>query len=205
MNLEQINRDLADVSPEEVIRWVKAQNKKTLLTTNFGPNEAAIISATYAVMPGAQVVWIDSGYALKATYRFAQQVIEQFSLNIDVVTPKVSSARRDAVMGGIPMVDQPEHEEFTQQFKLEPFKRAMAEHKPEVWLTAIRKSQTEFRQGLDIVTVGADGVIKVAPFYHFSDEDMAKYLADNDLPNEENYYDPTKALANRECGLHTLS
>lgn len=203
MNLEQVNQDLANASPEEIISWAKSLDKKTILTTNFGPNEAAIINATYQVMPGAQVVWIDSGYALKATYKFAQQVIDQFKLNIDVYTPKVSAARRDAVMGGIPMVDQPEHEEFTEQFKLEPFGRAMKEHQPEVWLTAIRKSQTAFRADLDIVTLGGNGVVKVAPFYHFSDEDMAKYLADNNLPNEENYYDPTKALANRECGLHT--
>jgi phosphoadenosine phosphosulfate reductase len=79
----------------------------------------------------------------------------------------------------------------------------MAEHQPELWLTAIRKSQTAFRQDLDIVTVGVDGVIKVAPFFHFSDDDMARYLTDNNLPNEDSYYDPTKALANRECGLHT--
>ena len=29
------------------------------------------------------------------------------------------------------------------------------------------------------------------------------YLKKYDLPNEHNYFDPTKVLANRECGLHS--
>ena len=28
------------------------------------------------------------------------------------------------------------------------------------------------------------------------------YLEENNLPNEFKYFDPTKALENRECGLH---
>jgi len=203
MNLEEVNQQLANASPAEIVKWSLSLGKKAVLTTNFGPNEATIIHAVCQQAADTQVLWIDSGYALKLTYQFAAKVIEQFALNIDVFTPKVSAARRDAVMGGIPMVDEPAHEEFTQQFKLEPFKRAMAEHKPELWFTNIRKSQTEFRQSMDIVTVGGDGVIKVAPFFHYSDEQMAEYLVEHDLPNEESYYDPTKALANRECGLHT--
>lgn len=203
MNLDAINQELANAAPSAIVEWALALAKKNLLTTNFGPNEAAILHAVYQQDPSTQVVWIDSGYALKATYQFAETLIKHFDLNLDVFTPKVSAARRDAVMGGIPMVDQPEHEAFTQQFKLEPFQRAMAHYQPEVWFTNLRKSQTEFRQSMDIVTLSNDGVIKVAPFFHFDDEQIAQYLADNNLPNEENYYDPTKALANRECGLHT--
>ena len=29
------------------------------------------------------------------------------------------------------------------------------------------------------------------------------YLKDHGLPNENDYYDPTKVHGNRECGLHT--
>ena len=31
---------------------------------------------------------------------------------------------------------------------------------------------------------------------------LAAYLKENKLPNEFKYFDPTKALENRECGLH---
>ena len=34
------------------------------------------------------------------------------------------------------------------------------------------------------------------------DVDLDKYMEENKLPNEFKYFDPTKALENRECGLH---
>ena len=37
---------------------------------------------------------------------------------------------------------------------------------------------------------------------HNTKEDLDKYLEENKLPNEFKYFDPTKALENRECGLH---
>lgn len=203
MDLQAVNEELAKATPAQIVEWALGLGKKSILTTNFGPGEASIIHAVCSQAPQLPVVWIDSGYALKATYQFADKVIKRFNLNLDVYTPKVSAARRDAVMGGIPMVDEPEHAEFTEQFKLEPFQRAMREHQPQVWFTNLRKHQTALRQTLDVVSVSSDGVIKVSPFFHFSDEDLAEYLQKNDLPDEVNYYDPTKALANRECGLHT--
>jgi phosphoadenosine phosphosulfate reductase len=85
---------------------------------------------------------------------------------------------------------------------LEPFRRAMAEMQPDVWFTNLRKGQTALRDSLDIVSLGADGVLKVSPFYHWSDADLDGYLSAHGLENELNYFDPTKVLDNRECGLH---
>ena len=75
-------------------------------------------------------------------------------------------------------------------------------HQPDVWFTNLRKGQTAFRDSIDIVSQGKDGVLKVSPFYNWSDEELDVYLKQHQLPNEFNYYDPTKQLENRECGLH---
>jgi phosphoadenosine phosphosulfate reductase len=103
---------------------------------------------------------------------------------------------------GIPHIEDPKHQLFTEQVKLEPFKRAMGTHQPDVWFTNLRKGQTAFRNSIGVVSRSADGVLKVSPFYHFSDEELDQYLKDHRLPNEFNYFDPTKQLDNRECGLH---
>lgn len=103
---------------------------------------------------------------------------------------------------GIPQIEDPMHKVFTEQVKLEPFKRAMAEHQPDLWFTNLRKGQTAFRDSIDIVSQGADGVLKVSPFYNWSDEQLDAYNEENGIPNEFKYFDPTKVLGNRECGLH---
>ena len=115
--------------------------------------------------------------------------------------PKQSTAHRDATIG-IPSIDDPLHKLFTEQVKLEPFNRAMQEHKPDVWFTNLRKGQTAFRNSIGVVSLSKDGILKVSPFYNWTDEALDAYLEERNLPNEFKYFDPTKVLKNRECGLH---
>jgi phosphoadenosine phosphosulfate reductase len=78
----------------------------------------------------------------------------------------------------------------------------MAEHQPDVWFTNLRKGQTAFRNSIDVVSQSKDGIVKVSPFYNWSDEELDAYLEERELPNEFTYFDPTKVESNRECGLH---
>lgn len=205
LDLAKANQQLASGSAQEVVEWALGLGGKTLVTTNFGPQEAVLLHMVKQVSPSTQVLWIDSGYNMPQTYEFADKVIKQLDLNIVVYTPTVSAARRDAIMGGIPTIDDPAHAEFTEQFKLEPFKRAMTELAPEIWLTALRREQSQLRQQMDTVAHGPNGIIKVSPLLDWSLDDMQTYLAQHGLPDEVRYFDPTKAEAGRECGLHTLA
>ena len=203
LDLQAANHYLDQRSADEIVRWALERSQRPLVTTNFRPYEAVILHLITQVKPEIQVLWVDSGYNTSATYRFAESLIERLDLNIVTYIPQVSSARRNVLMGGIPDVDDPQHEEFTRQVKLEPFQRALSELKPDLWFNAIRKDQTEFRQSLDVVSQSRDAVLKVAPLVHWSEADLEAYLERFALPNELDYFDPTKALETRECGLHT--
>jgi phosphoadenosine phosphosulfate reductase len=201
MDIQKINASLKDKSPEEIVTWAIQQAKKPVITTNFRPYEVAILHLTTSILPNLDVVWCDTGYNTSATYRHAKELIEKLKLNIHIYVPEQSVGYRNVVLG-IPEMDTPEHKIFSDQVKLEPFKRAMNIHSPDVWFTNLRKGQTVFRDGIDIVSQGKDGVLKVSPFYNYSDEELDSYLEKHELPNENNYYDPTKVLENRECGIH---
>ncbi len=203
-SLSDINQVLKTQSPIEIIRWAIERAKRPIVTTNFGPHEAAILHMAVQVKPDIDVICVDTGYNTDATYRFAQNVIERLSLNIHYFSPRVTRQRREVVFGGVPSIDDEKaHDEFTREVKLEPFSRAMSEFNPDVWLTAIRKEQTPFRDSLDIVSRDiATDCLKVAPLFYWSELDLEEYLVENDLPIEEDYFDPTKVLKNRECGLH---
>lgn len=200
-NIEEINSSLRGKSPKEIIEWAISVAEKPVVTTNFRPYEAVILHATSQVKKDLKVIWCDTGYNTPNTYRHADEVIEKLDLNIHLYVPKQSVGYRDVVLG-VPSVDDPKHKIFTEQVKLEPFNRAMEEHQPDVWFTNLRKGQTAFRDSIDIVSLSASGVLKVSPFYNWSDEQLDAYLEENKLPNEFKYFDPTKVLENRECGLH---
>jgi len=202
LNLEKINKELSTKSPEEIIKWAVGIAKSPLVTTNFRPYEIAILYACTQVRKDIKVVWCDTGYNTPNTYKHADEVINKLQLNVHLYVPKQTSAYRDAIMG-IPQIEDPKHQLFTEQVKLEPFNRAMQEHKPDVWFTNLRKGQTAFRNSIDIVSQSKDGTVKVSPFYNWTDEELDTYLEERNLPNEFTYFDPTKVLENRECGLHS--
>ena len=201
MDIEKINIELATKTPLEIVQWAITNAQTPVVTTNFRPYESAILHLVTTVNPSIKVIWCDTGYNTSSTYKHAEELTKLLALDIQLYIPKQTAAHRDVVLG-IPQVEDPKHRLFTEQVKLEPFKRAMTEHCPDVWFTNLRKGQTAFRDSIDVLSKSADGVLKISPFYHYSDADLDQYIADHQLPNEFNYFDPTKQLDNRECGLH---
>ncbi len=200
MNIKEINHNLSSLSPTEIIEWALSTSTMPVLTTNFRPYEVCILHAVTQVSPDIDILWCDTGYNTRQTYKHALQVIDLLGLNIHTYVPKQSRAYRDVVLG-IPEVDTPEHDLFTRQVKLEPFERAMADFNPDLWFTNLRKGQTVLRDSLDIVS-GSQQLLKVSPFYHYTDAMLDEYVQKYKLPNEFTYFDPTKVIGNRECGLH---
>ncbi|MEM5538729.1 MULTISPECIES: phosphoadenosine phosphosulfate reductase family protein [unclassified Olleya] len=201
IDIDSINQKLKDKTPQEIVNWAIGIAKNPLVTTNFRPYEAAILHLVSNQKKDIKVIWCDTGYNTPNTYKHAESVINTLNLNVKLYVPKQTVAHRDVVLG-IPDVNDPNHKLFTEQVKLEPFTRAFLEHKPDVWFTNLRKGQTAFRDSIDVVSVDKNGVIKVSPFYNFTDESLDAYLEKHQLPNEFKYFDPTKVLGNRECGLH---
>lgn len=200
--IENLNIQFKGIPPGEIISWAIKNAQNAVITTNFRPYEVAILNAVVDVKKDIPVIWCDTGYNTPNTYKHAERLIERLDLNIDLYVPKQTSSHRDSVMG-IPNMEDSRHAAFTEQVKLEPFRRAMAIHQPDVWFTNLRKGQTAHRDTLDILSLSKDGVLKVSPFYHWSDIQLDVYLKERNLPNEHHYFDPTKVLENRECGLHS--
>lgn len=200
-NLELWNAEFREKQPEAIIAHALKIADNPVLTTNFRPYEVALIKAVSQLQVNIPVIWCDTGYNTRYTYQHAESLIATMQLQVHRYVPRRTAAHRDAIMG-IPGLDDPRHAQFTEEVKLEPFRRAMKEHRPDCWFTNLRKGQTAHRDSLDIFNLTQEGVLKVSPFYHWSDKALDAWLEAHDLPNEHRYYDPTKVLSDRECGLH---
>ena len=206
IDLNSANAALRGASANAIVEWALALGKPTIATTSMGRNAAVMLHLVSSVDAGVPTVWVDTGYNLRDTYVVAERLIRDLALDMRVYSPLMTSERRNAIMGGIPTVDEEErHREFTRQVKLEPFARALADLQPEVWLTGIRREETEHRKSLDIVSVDDRGILKVAPLFYWSEQDVEDYMAMHQLPTCRHYFDPTKVHDGRECGLHTAA
>lgn len=201
LNIDAINEQYGN-DPEALTRWALSLGKRAICTTNFRPFEAVILHMVTQAQPDIPIVWMDSGYNTEATYRFADDVAKRLSLNLSIYHPRRSRAHREALEGAAPSIDDPRHTVFTEEVKLEPFERALREMAPDVWFTAVRAEDTAQRAQMQPVSVNANGLIKVAPVLFWTAKDMYQYLQKHDLPNNFDYFDPTKVEEKRECGLH---
>lgn len=200
-DLATINAELGK-DAEKLVEWALGLGKTAICTTNFRPFEAVILHMVTRVKPDTQVIWMDNGYNTEATYKFADEVTKLLDLNLKTYLPLRSRAHREAVDGPVPALDDPRHAAFTEEVKLEPFARALREAAPQVWFTALRASDTAVRAQMDPVSINPDGLIKVAPLLRWSSKELYQYLVQHNLPNNFDYFDPTKGEENRECGLH---
>ena len=180
------------------------QAQRPMVTTSFGPQSGVLLHMVTQVIPDIPVVWVDSGYNLPATYRHAETLTNALNLNLQVYTPQTSAAFWDATKGGIPTIEDERHPEFSSNFKIKPFKKALAELQPDIWVSSIRQQQSDHRAGLPPVHECANGVIKLAPFIYWQEEDLQAYLERHQIADEQRYFDPVKAQYGRECGLHKL-
>ena len=199
------NAELRSQPPLEIIRWAIAQaGERSVVSTNFRPYEAVILHLCVRVQPDIPVLWVDHGYNRPATYRHAEALRQRLKLNLRPYLPKLSAAHRDAIQGPVPSTDdEAKLKQFSALMKLEPFQRGMKELSPKVWITALRKVQNPDRLNLDIVSADTNfKALKVSPVFQWTDAEMEVYLREHDLPNEWDYFDPAKADAHRECGLH---
>ena len=206
VDTSRVNEELSNASPKEIIRWaLDFAPGNAICSTNFRPYESVILHMVTELCPDIPIVWVDSGVMLPETYNFADKLTKLLNLNLKVFNPEMTEARRHALFGPIPSVDDIDaFNRFSRSVKLDPFQRALKSLKPKVWITAIRRDQTQFRQSLNIISHADDSdLLKVAPLFDWNESDLEAYLEKHSLPNEKIYYDPVKANEKRECGLHT--
>lgn len=204
-DLTRWNTELREQPPLEIVRWAVTQSGgRAVVSTNFRPYEAAILHLAVQAQPDIPVLWVDHGYNRPATYKHAEELRARLGLNLKPFLPRITAAHRDAIYGPIPTTEDEEGlKKFSALMKLEPFQRGMKELAPKVWITALRKVQNPNRAGLDIVSLDENfGALKVSPLFYWSDAELDTYLAQHQLPNEWDYFDPAKADEKRECGLH---
>ena len=201
INIEKLNLELQNKTPEEIISCVLQLSDERIVTTSFGIYSAVLLNTFNKMDSNIKVIWCDTGLNANRTYEHARFLIRKFDLNIKIYShnstkTEIQKLHRESI------INEENHQKFSEIVKLEPFRRAIQEHQPKVWFTNIRVRQTEYRNSQDILSLSKEGILKISPFYYWTDEDLDNYVETNNLPKNNSYFDVTKVLSNRECGIH---
>lgn len=207
-DLQEWNRWAAGRSPTEILAAVATLDARIISSTSFGTESAVGLHLSHCFLPEIPVVWVDSGYNTTETYRFAKRLHKRLHLNLRTYHPltnwPLKGNRNLAEPGVIEQFSETERDSLSVHFKREPFARAIAELRPNIWVTGIRRDETNFRRTLNVFTRGRPGVVRIAPLFQTSDRWIEQYLQQHKLPGYHSYRDIVKGEEARECGLHLV-
>lgn len=229
VDLELVNRQLADSQAVEIVEWAIATfGDGLVMSTSFGIQAAVMLDLVTRVAPNIPIIWVDTGYLPPETYLFAEELTERLKLNLRVYQSPISPARMEALYGRLWAQDNVEAlNRYDQIRKVEPMQRAFRELNANAWLAGLRRDQTNHRQLLNPVNRQGDQY-KVLPILKWNSKHIYEYLTAYDLPyhpffdqgyvsvgdwhssrplmaEDENERDTRFRGLKQECGLHLPS
>ena len=150
------------------IRWTLDRfGSAVALACSF--QDCVIVDLATRVDPHLEVVFLDTGFHFPETLQFVEQVRARYHLNLTVTHPDASS---DPWPCGT--------SECCQRRKVEPLFRAL--QGKEAWLTGLKRCDASTRSNTPVLAWDqARRMFKVNPLAAWSDDDIARYIAEHDL------------------------
>lgn len=182
-DLETLNQQSVNLTASQLVEWAASTFEAGLvMSTSFGIQSAVMLHLATQVVPNIPVIWIDTGYLPRETYKFAQELTERLTLNLKVYQSDLSPARMEALYGQLwAHEDIASLDRYDYIRKVEPLQRALRDLNATAWLAGLRKTQTHFRKTLQLITHQGEQY-KIHPILDWSAKDVYKYLTAHDLP-----------------------
>jgi len=224
--LESCNRKFASLNPIRRIEWcIEHLPGSHVLSSSFGAQAAVSLHLVTRVEPEVPVILVDTGYLFPETYRFVDELTERLHLNLKVYRAPLSAAWQEARHGERWLRGREGLDEYNEENKVEPMRRALRELGASTWFAGLRRKQSDTRADIPYLA-WSGGRWKVHPIADWTDRDVHNYLTKHGLPYhplwEKGYvsigdHHSTKPIhevgtvgetrffgLSRECGLHQI-
>ncbi len=177
----ELNARFAELNATQRIEWAAERlPERFALTSSFGIDSAVSLHLINQVIPGIPVILIDTGYLFEETYRYAEQLRTQLSLNLHIHQSDVSAARFESLHGQLWTQGLDGLNQYNQLRKVEPLETALSQKQINSWFSGVRRSQSATREQLDWVVV-KNNRYKIHPLLDWSDRDLYKYQQQHGL------------------------
>lgn len=188
MDLGELNKRYAPLTPEQRIGELYKDFSKVLCTSSFGTTAVYLLHLFSRVKPGEKIHFLDTTYHFPETLAYKRQLTELFNLN--VVELKGEEWRNKFTRDDRTWEKDPDL--CCSVNKVEPLEKIKSDHK--VWISGLMSSQNEYRNPLRIFEEKGN-IIKFFPIIDTSEEEAYEYIKKNNLPEH-----PLKAKGYNSVG-----
>jgi phosphoadenosine phosphosulfate reductase len=169
----EAGRDLEDAPAQEVLRWAAGIFGKRLCVAS-SMEDTVVAHLAAAVLPGVDVLFLDTGYHFPETIGTADAVAAALDVNVISLTPRQTVAEQDAEHG--PKLYARDPGRCCALRKVEPLRRGLTPY--DAWATGLRRDESPTRAGTPVVGWDAGRrKVKIAPLARWTQQDVDAYVA----------------------------
>ena len=193
--VSHVGAELELAPAEHIIEWAVATfGERFCITSSMGDAVLAHLASTVA--PGIDVVFLDTGYHFAETIGTRDAVQATLPVNLVTIGPEQSVAEQDAAYGKDLYKTDPDL--CCSLRKVAPLTESLASY--DAWATGLRRAETHNRVIAPVVGWDArKGKVKVSPLARWSDDQVERYIADNDVLVNPLVYDGYPSIGCFPC------
>ena len=184
-NLRKYNEEIVDMNPQEMLTWgYEKFDNQFAITTSFGIQSSVLLDmvSKLRLQKKIKIFWIDTGYLPLETYQYAEKLIEDLSLEVEVLQSELSPARMEAKYGRLWETNkESDLDKYHDLRKIKPLENGLKKYNISCWASGVRSSQTESRKKMKFLDVIRQR-LSLRPLLNWTNKDIFYYMEENNLP-----------------------
>ena len=193
--VSHVGAELELAPAEHIIEWAAATfGERFCITSSMG--DAVLAHLASKVVPGIDVVFLDTGYHFAETLGTADAVKHTMPVNLITILPKQTVAEQDAEYG--PDLYKRDPDKCCALRKVAPLATSLDGY--DAWATGLRRAETKNRVIAPVIGWDAKRQkVKVSPMARWSDEQVERYIEDNGVLVNPLVYDGYPSIGCAPC------
>ena len=170
--------ELEDASPEEIIQYAVETFPNITLACSFGAEDVVLVDMIQKISPATDIFYLDTDFHFKETYETRDRLVARYHIDFVRVSPKLTPDEQAATYS--PELWKSDPNACCNIRKVEPLTRILSQY--DAWITGIRRDQAPTRANSKKVEYDTKfGLMKFNPIAGWTNEDVWKYIKDNNL------------------------
>jgi len=174
---ETAGRELEDATATEILQWARDQFGTDFCVAS-SMADAVLPHLAGQVLPGVDVVFLDTGYHFAETIGMRDAVAAVEPVTVRTILPLRTVAEQNAEFGA--KLHDRDPNLCCSMRKVEPLQRALEPYT--AWASGLRRADGPSRSGVRVVEWDAKrNMVKLNPIATWSDEQVDAYIAENGI------------------------
>jgi phosphoadenosine phosphosulfate reductase len=205
----------------ETLAAYRARGLRCFASSSFQTHSVPMLHLLRACAPEVPVYFLDTGFHFAETLAYRDRVADWLGIAVRTVRSPITKLQQRDGAGQFWFATDPDYCCYLN--KTLPLEPVLAEH--DVWITGVRRDQSDVRRALAPEEPGPSGTIRCHPMLDWDRRLVWRYVADHDIPRhplDALGYDSVgcepctrralpgdersgrwAGLRKTECGLHT--